>query len=873
MQFYKGITLPDIIIGLVILLLVTFIVTSNLPYKLIIALGLVCLSVPIFIKVGEEKIYMTAWNLIRHLFSRKKYKKDGKDAENAAGLFPFESLDENCVVNKDGSLTGVLSVKPIEFRLLSGIKQDFIIDGALTNALNSLGTGQEAAIVKLEKPLELDAQLENEVVRMRGLVQSYESSILSEAEYKARMNIIEDRAMAVDALGGGSTTYGAYYFVLYDRDRKSLFNTLNYVKGLLNSCCMDAAILDKAALYEFIKLSIGYFPTPVPIEEPPLPEPMPPIEEPETPEDYTLSELIPGKIEFQLMRTVQDNKVLTHFVICGYPLNVRNAWGGELFDLPDTKVVMKLKPVEKTKAVRRIDNAIMELSARSGGKASDIIDKTTHVETLSELLARLQNDNETLIDITLIVTAYDDIGKTAVKKAVRRRLRELGFNYAEAVGRQTDAFLASGLSAYDKLNISRGIQSSSAAACFPFVSNAVIDADGLYLGENNLPVFLDFFKRDGDYLNSNMIIIGKSGSGKSYAAKTLLAHLASCDTKVYCLDPESEYGKLTEALGGKVLDVASAKYGKINPFHIIASLDDENEDGSKNSFFAHLQFLEEFFRQILQGMNSDCLEMVNRFVLETYAAKDITQDTDISLLSPEDYPILDDLAGLIENRLETETDDYTKSCLKIIVNYLAKFKSGGRNSALWNGASSFDASENFVCFDFQKLLANKNNIIANAQMLLVLKWLENEIIRNRDYNLMHGTSRKVAVVIDEAHLFIDDKHPVALDFMFSLAKRIRKYDGMQIVITQNVKDFAGTPETARKSMAIINVSQYSLIFSLSPNDMTDLCALYEKAGQINEAEQSSIIYNPRGCAFLISSTTSRTNIRVTATPYMESLFM
>jgi hypothetical protein len=211
--------------------------------------------------------------------------------------------------------------------------------------------------------------------------------------------------------------------------------------------------------------------------------------------------------------------------------------------------------------------------------------------------------------------------------------------------------------------------------------------------------------------------------------------------------------------------------------------------------------------------------------------------------------------------------------LKIIVNYLSKFKTGGRNSALWNGASSFSTDENFVAFDFQKLLANKNNAVANAQLLLVLKWLENEVIRNRDYNLKNGTNRKIAVVIDEAHLFIDEKYPVALDFMYSLAKRIRKYDGMQIVVTQNVKDFAGTPETARKSMAIINVSQYSLIFSLSPNDMSDLCNLYEKAGQINEAEQSSIVYNPRGCAFLISSPASRTNIRVMATPYVESLFM
>ena len=67
MQFYKGVTLPDIIIGLAVLGIVALIVTSNLPYKLLIAIGVVCLSVPFFIPIGEEKIYMTAWNLIRYI--------------------------------------------------------------------------------------------------------------------------------------------------------------------------------------------------------------------------------------------------------------------------------------------------------------------------------------------------------------------------------------------------------------------------------------------------------------------------------------------------------------------------------------------------------------------------------------------------------------------------------------------------------------------------------------------------------------------------------------------------------------------------------------------------------------------------------------
>ena len=133
-------------------------------------------------------------------------------------------------------------------------------------------------------------------------------------------------------------------------------------------------------------------------------------------------------------------------------------------------------------------------------------------------------------------------------------------------------------------------------------------------------------------------------------------------------------------------------------------------------------------------------------------------------------------------------------------------------------------------------------------MLLVLKWLDNEIIKNRDYNLRYGASRKIIIVIDEAHVFIDSKYPVALDFMYQMAKRIRKYNGMQIIITQNIKDFVGTEELARKSTAVINACQYSFIFPLSPNDMHDLCRLYEKAGAINESEQDEIINNGRGRA-------------------------
>lgn len=320
--------------------------------------------------------------------------------------------------------------------------------------------------------------------------------------------------------------------------------------------------------------------------------------------------------------------------------------------------------------------------------------------------------------------------------------------------------------------------------------------------------------------------------------------------------------------------MGSATQGRINPFHIITALNDDESGEEENnvSYAVHLQFLEEYFKQILPGIDTDSMEFLNNIVIRVYDEKGIDETTNLNLLGPEDYPTFDDLYDKLLTDYQASDSDYMKNHLRVLISYISKFSTGGRNSHLWNGPSTLDVKENFTVFNFQSLLANKNNTVANAQMLLILKWLDNEIIKNRDYNEKYHASRKIIVVVDEAHVFIDEKYPIALDFMFQLAKRIRKYNGMQVVITQNVKDFVGTEELARKSTAIINASQYSFIFPMAPNDMHDLCRLYEKAGEINETEQDEIVNNGRGHAFVVTSPASRSSIEITADDSMVRMF-
>ena len=860
LQFYKNVTITDVVLAVIGLGFLALAVSSNLPNKWIVAMVILIIFAPLFIPIGDVKLYNAIGYGLKFVFAKKNFAKSKHGKSNIGTIVPYLKIEDNLIRQKENGFTGVIEIKPIEFNMLSEYKQNYFIDGALSNILKNIGVFQELDIVKLERPIIFDGYVTNECARLQSIIEANENKQLSENEFRSRAEILEDRINIIDKINSEEKIYASsYYIVIHDLDKKSLQNTLNIAVQMLKGSNLDAKQLTNKELALFIKYSYSNNFDERDFEK---------INE----TDY-ISKSVPDVVSFKSTKVIQDGYTLSHFMITDYPLQVPNAWGQELFDIPNTKVVLKAEPVDRLKAIKRIDSAINELlSQRDIGKASSQIDKETHLQSLQQTLIGLQNDNESFFDVSITITAYDTGKQSTNKKFVRRKLKEMGFKFTEMFGRQIDGYMTNLITKGNKTKISRGLNSSSIASCFPFVSNAILDENGILIGENKLPTFVDFFKRDDERVNSNMVIIGKSGSGKSFATKTILTGLASENSKVFILDPENEYGHLAKNLYGKTLDVSSSKDGRINPFHIISSLDDDNQDGTNNSFYSHLQFLEEFFRLILVGINADSLELLNKLILETYKAKHITAKTDLSKLEAKDYPTFQDLAELVDKKLTSEKDEYNKSCLKVLSNYLNKFKKGGRNSALWNGPTTFNPQENFVVFNFQKLLANKNNVTANAQMLLVLKWLDNEVIKNRDYNNLYKTNRKIIVAIDEAHVFIDEKFPIALDFMYNLAKRIRKYDGMQIVITQNVKDFVGSPDLARKSSAIINVSQYSLIFSLAPNDMSDLCALYEKAGQINETESDNIVNLPRGCAFLITGPARRTNIRIIASELTRETF-
>lgn len=136
--------------------------------------------------------------------------------------------------------------------------------------------------------------------------------------------------------------------------------------------------------------------------------------------------------------------------------------------------------------------------------------------------------------------------------------------------------------------------------------------------------------------------------------------------------------------------------------------------------------------------------------------------------------------------------------------------------------------------------------ITAAQLYLVLAFIKGEVKRNR-----FQKNKELIIVIDEAHLAIDKDNPVALNFMYQMVKRCRKYHTGIIITTQNINDFTGTEEIKKKTTAMINNTQYTFIFNLAPSNLTDVKLLYHSYGGLSPEETDFIQRAGKGDTLMI----------------------
>ncbi len=475
----------------------------------------------------------------------------------------------------------------------------------------------------------------------------------------------------------------------------------------------------------------------------------------------------PSFVEVDFNNIKIDEKYYRTLFVVGYPRFVSPNWLASLitFDHP-LYVSMFIYPNESKDILKDLRRKIAEMEATidSDMKAGKVVDPSTQV-ALDDALT-LQNElaagSERFFQFGLYVTipADNKAELDRITKEVDSSLSSLLIIAKSATLEMEEGFKSTLPLFLDKLRVWRNMDTTSLATSFPFVTSSLTQNEGILYGVNEHDGSLVIFDRFS-LESANSIILGKSGGGKSYLVKLEALRLLLMGTDVIIIDPENEYEKIVGAVGGEFVSFSISSTFKINPFEL--SHDDEEPDELANKILS----LHSLMRVIMGDLTPSQDALLDRSLVTAYVQKGITQDVATHKKEP---PLMEDLYKIL---LGTETAEGAELAAR-----LEKFIKGSA-SGIFNQQSNFDLKNKFTVFGVRDLEENLRPIA----MYIVLDYVWTRIRKDK---------RKRVLVIDEAWYLI--KHKDSAAYLFSLAKRARKYQLGLTTITQDVEDFLSVEE-------------------------------------------------------------------------------
>jgi len=820
---------------------------------ILIGIIIVCLTAILFMPTTDGIVYNMIYDLLKYLFSKKRYTK----SKNINKIVIVKDInDEGIIQYFNNTYSRVIKIGQKNFLIQDEENQELDIE-YFNKSLKQIDISSVMDIVKIDQPINFD----NYIIDLEDKLEKEKMSTVYSTK-SVKENILIERKKYINFLNNEKKQYiSSYYVVIYSNNMKDLNNTVDNFIYEIKKCGITARLLNIYETAIFLKYSFS--------------KQFDEREVYKIDNKQIINWIYPDNIKFCMNKYFVDNIEASVFTISDCPLKVKNGWASTIFNIENSKVVMRIKPVEKYRAIKKIDKCLLEIESKekTAYLASETNESMIHKKTIYELLNKIQAEDENLLDVNITVTAYNYDNNNNYRRNIKRKINNEGFRTTTLLCNQYNGFMISNICNINKLfQYTKGINSKTLASSFPFIINHLMDKQGIVIGESlnkKYPFIFDIWKRGELYQNSNAFVIGKSGSGKTYFLKNLLINEWSNSTRIIICDPEAEYLNITKKLNGNIIDVGNAKEGKLNPFHIYKILTENGEEASSFiTFNAHLKTLESFFKIVLNDISNDVLELINSLVIDVYNYKGINEQSDFTQISNSDYPIFSDLLFVIEEKISDINDQFMLEKYKLAKLHLLKFTSG-RYSDIWNNPSTLEVEANIINFNFQALFANKNNIVANAQMLLIFRFIEQEIINKREQN----NNKKTIIIVDEAHMFIDSKYPVALDFFYQMNKRIRKYNGSFIPTTQNISDLNCNNELKHKTSTIIKNSQYTFIFKSSSLDMQDILDIYKSGNSFNKEERKIIISLSTGQAFFIGSSELRFPVNIVMNNNIRKLFI
>ena len=548
--------------------------------------------------------------------------------------------------------------------------------------------------------------------------------------------------------------------------------------------------------------------------------------------------IAPSSLEIESGHFRLGTKYARTFFVYGYPRELYTGWLSSVINI-DEEVDLSLfiYPVASQIVLENLRKKVTQLEAgmqidAEKGKVGDPA-KRSALQDAEELRSSLQVGEERFFRLGAYISIYAssleelDFIDHKIETILGQQLV-----YSKPATVQMQQGLNSTLPQFtDQLQVRRNMNTGALATSFPFTSADLTQENGILYGvnmHNNGLVLFDRFTLE----NANMVVFAKSGAGKSFAVKLEALRSMMFGTEVFIIDPENEYQRLCEAVGGSYIRMSLSSTTRINPFDLPQVVDQDEAD---NALRANLITLHGLMRLMMGGgLNPTEEADLDQALIDTYAKAGITGDPLTHQTQP---PTINDLYETLLHMQGT-------------------------------GPSMAQRLRKYTTGTFAGIFSQQSNVdINNAMVVFNIRDLEDElrpvamyIVLNHIWNKTKSDRKKRNLIIDEAWQLL--KYQDSANFMFSLAKRARKYYLGLTTISQDVEDMM----TSQMGRAIVSNSSMQLLLKQSVSAVDVLGSVFKLTAE----ERKRLSQFPVGQGLLFAGT-NHVQIQIVSSATEKSL--
>ncbi len=541
-------------------------------------------------------------------------------------------------------------------------------------------------------------------------------------------------------------------------------------------------------------------------------------------------------------------RVARTFYVYGYPRQVFTGWLSNMVNLDEVMdLSIYVYPVESQVVLENLRKKVTQLEAgiqidsekgriRDPGKQAAIVDA-------EEMRDKLQVGEERFFRFGLYFTVY--AGSMDELEFVTHKIESIlgqQLVYSKvATSQQEQAFNSTVPQFMDQLQIRRNMNTGAISTSFPFTSADLSQDNGILYGinmHNSGLVIFDRFSLE----NGNSVVFAKSGAGKSFTVKLEALRSLMFGTEIFIIDPENEYQRMCDAVGGAYVRLSLNSGTRINPFDLPRVVDSEEAD---NALRSNIITLHGLLRLMMGGAQT---QMMTNGSAAAMPALNPVEESDLDAALIETYA----KAGITNDPLT-----HTAIPPTIVDLYDTLLHMGG------TGPQLAQRLRKYTTGTFAGIFSQQSNTNVNNPMVVFnIRDLEDElrpvamyIVLNFIWNKTKSDKRRRILIVDEAWQLM--KYEDSANFMFSLAKRSRKYNLGITTISQDVEDFMGS----RMGRAIVANASMQILLKQSSSAVDVLAGVFK----LTSEERKRLAQFPVGQGLFFAGQ-SHVHIQIAASP-------